>query len=87
MCNDCNYLTSCAHVSIQTCPHLLLLLRCAAQQHVEQNMRQKVDCDFVVMFDNETAAGEHFACQLMSHLKRTKPAPKTADFKDKLMRS
>lgn len=53
------------------CPHLLLLLGCAAQQHVEQYMRQQVDCDFVVVFDDETTAGEHFACQLMSHLKHT----------------
>lgn len=50
------------------CPHLLLLCRSAAQQHVEQNMRQQVDCDLVVVFDDETTASEHFAGQLVSHL-------------------
>ena len=49
-------------------PHLLLLWRSAAQQHVEQNVRQQVDRDFVVVFDDESAAGEHFAGQLVSHL-------------------
>lgn len=50
------------------CPHLLLLCRCAAQQHVEQNMRQQVDCDLVVVFNDETTASEHLAGQLVSHL-------------------
>lgn len=47
---------------------LQLLCRGAALQHVEQNMRQQVDGDFVVVFDDEAAAFEHFAGQLMSHL-------------------
>lgn len=51
------------------CTHLLLLFRCAAQQHVEQDVRQQVDGDLVVMLDDETAAGEDFTSQLMSHLK------------------
>lgn len=55
-------------------PHLLLLGRRAAQQHVEQNMRQQVDCDLVVVFDDEATAGEHPAGQLMSHLKHSKSA-------------
>lgn len=52
-------------------PHLLLLRFCAAQQHVEQDMRKKVDCDLVVMLDDETTAGEHSARQLVSNLKHT----------------
>lgn len=35
-------------------------------------MRQQVDCDLVVVFDDEAAAGEHFAGQLVSHLKHIK---------------
>lgn len=50
-------------------PHLPLLCRCAAQQHVEQNVRQQVDRDLVVVFDDETTAGEDSAGQLVSHLK------------------
>ena len=50
-------------------PYLLLFCRCAAQQHVEQNMRQQVDCHLVVVFDDETTASEHLAGELMSHLK------------------
>lgn len=71
---------------MQKCPHLLLLCRCAAQQHVEQNMRQQVDSDLVVVFDDETAAGEHSAGQLMSHLKHIEAVPK-AELKHKFMPS
>lgn len=35
-------------------------------------MRQQVDCDLVVVFDDEATAGEHPAGQLMSHLKHSK---------------
>lgn len=47
---------------------LLLLCRRAAQQHVEQDVRQQVDGDFVVVFDDEAAALEDLAGQLVSHL-------------------
>lgn len=39
-------------------------------------MRKQVNCDLVVMLDDETAAGEYSAGQLMSHLKHMKPVPK-----------
>lgn len=61
-------------------PHLPLLCRCAAQQHVEQNVRQQVDRDLVVVFDDETTAGEDSAGQLVSHLK-TKPHRTTSHLK------
>ena len=32
-------------------------------------MRQQVDCDLVIVFDDETTAGEDSAGQLVSHLK------------------
>lgn len=50
-------------------------------------MRQQVDCDLVVVLDDETTAGEHSAGQLMSHLKHMKPVPKSSDLKDKFMPS
>ena len=59
----------CTNFLMQMFPHLPLLCRCAAQQHVEQNMRQQVDCDLVIVFDDETTAGEDSAGQLVSHLK------------------
>lgn len=53
-------------------PHLLLLCRCAAQQHVAQDVRQQVDGDLEVVLDDEAAAFEHSASQLVSHLMDSK---------------
>lgn len=72
-CPNQNFFSKCKWYS--SVPHLLLLCRCAAQQHVEQNVRQQVDCDLVVVFDDETTAGEHSAGQLMSHLKHIRAVP------------
>lgn len=57
--------------------HLLSFGRRAAQQHVEQHMRQQVDGHLVVVVDDETAAGEHPAGQIVSHL-TTPPAKKSS---------
>lgn len=55
-------------------PHLLLLRRSAAQQHVAQDVRQQVDGDLVVVLDDEAATFEHSAGQLVSHLMDTEIA-------------
>lgn len=64
----------------------MLFFRCAAQQHVQQNVRQQVDGDLVVMLDDETAAGEDFTSQLVSHLKHNQSDSKSSeiDFTQKL---
>lgn len=62
--------------SLKGSSHLLLLCGGAAQQHVEQDVRQQVDGDLVVVLDDEAAAGEDSAGQLVSHLKHTKPGVK-----------
>lgn len=73
VCYYCNFASSsCVCAVVQTCPYLLLLCRCAAQQHVQQNVRQQVDGDLVVVFDDETATGEHLTGQLMPHLENHK---------------
>lgn len=64
----------------ETRPHLLLLCRCAAQQHIEQDVRQQVDCDLIVVFDDEATAFEHLAGQLMPHLKHTHTEKKHLHF-------
>lgn len=64
------------------CTHLLLFFRCAAQQHVQQDVRQQVDGDLVVMLDDETAAGEDFASQLVSHLKHKRSDSQSSEIDD-----
>lgn len=66
------------------CAHLLLLFRRAAQQHVQQDVRQQVDGDLVVVLDDETAAGEDFTGQLVSHLKHNQCDSKTSDIERKI---
>ena len=60
----------CVHVYVCVRARAYLLLLCggAAQQHVQQDVGQQVDGDLVVVFDDEAAAGEHLARQLVSHL-------------------
>lgn len=47
---------------------LLLLVGRGTQQDVEQDVRQQVDGDPVVVFDDETTTVEDLAGQLVSHL-------------------
>lgn len=64
---------------METHPDLLLLCWRAAQQHVEQDVRQQVDGDLVVVFDDEATALEHLAGQLMSHLEYKESTANTAE--------